>query len=63
MQDPTTACKIAKEALDQAQAVMEECEQNESPEYYQDALSIINCLQENRNAWGRENDEEISEFD
>lgn len=51
MQDPDAACQIAKESLDQAEVLMEECEQNESPENFLEAQSIINCLTENMNAW------------
>ena len=51
MQDPINACKIAKDSLDQAQELLDECEANESPENYKEAHSIINCLNENLNAW------------
>ena len=34
MQDSESACKIAKEALDQAQILMEECQQVETPENF-----------------------------
>ena len=32
---------------------MDECQQVETPENYQEAQSIINCLTENMTAWGK----------
>ena len=34
MQDPQTACLIAKESLDEAQPLMDECQQRETPENF-----------------------------
>ena len=51
MQNPTAAHQIAKESLDQALDLMDECEQTVSRELHTEAQSIINCLQENMNAW------------
>ena len=34
-----------------AQELLDECEANETPENYKEAHSIINCLNENLNAW------------
>ena len=54
MQDPDQACEIAQDCLDQALSLMQECQAQETQEYYQEAQGIINCLQENKNAWANE---------
>jgi 14-3-3 protein epsilon len=52
--NPETACKIAKETLDQVRKEL--CNAEEDDDEHKDAFSIINLLQENLNMWTIEGD-------
>ena len=42
---------------------MDECQQNETPENFQEAQSILNCLLENMNAWAEKINQDDSNND
>lgn len=50
MGDPVRACEIAKQSLEEAIEVIDECESH----YFQEAQSIIELLKENMNIWALE---------
>ena len=52
--DQETACKIAKDTLDQARKELTNVDEDD--EEHKDAFSIINLLQENLNMWTMENE-------